>query len=346
MNKIAPYIKASMMMLVHEITEELRNLDPSSYGAGNDCDRENEQFLWDVLNLVKADKNYTSSYQAWHYYPNTLIKIIDSNVWVDVWCYQFYKHSYKFENRMKYNKRPIGKDEMKRSGWENYLGILCGRKLEFCKFPRWVFEAIKCRRKLDSYRVEQICGVYFESFNDNYYRRKGVLDSFLLLKFALNCRAARDVMTRRRAKNLLSIRNMLCHKSPKFWLKKEGAYEKAMRVMMACLEECAPFKNNEELRRYTMGEVERIEKCESVYDICKVKIPVTKPNKGPNVVSTFESENEKITTSFSAAVSENMVRPTTAKEENFAPNARYFGFIPPLHEDKELECSYRRLFML
>ena len=42
MNEIAPYIKASMMMLVHEITEKLRNLDPSSYGAGSDCGGENE----------------------------------------------------------------------------------------------------------------------------------------------------------------------------------------------------------------------------------------------------------------------------------------------------------------
>ena len=73
-----------------------------------------------------------------------------------------------------------------------------------------------------------------------------------------------------------------------------------------------------------------------------MSLPVT--NKGLNVNSSCESKKD--TTSFSVAVPENIVRPTIAKEENFAPNGRYFGFIQPLHEDKELECSYRRLFML
>ena len=126
-----------------------------------------------------------------------MIRMVDSDVWIDEWCYQFYKHSYKFENRIEYNRRPIGKDDTERNGWENYLGMLGGRKLEFCKFPRWVFEAVKCRRKLDSYRAEQICGVYFESFIDDYHRKKGVLDSFVLLKLALNCTAARDVITQK-----------------------------------------------------------------------------------------------------------------------------------------------------
>ena len=79
----------------------------------------------------------------------------------------------------------------------------------------------------DSYRVEQICGVYFESFIDDYYRKEGVLDSFVLLKFALNCRAARDVIAREHAKILLFIRNMLCHKSPKFWTTKDEAHDDA-----------------------------------------------------------------------------------------------------------------------
>ena len=80
-------------------------------------------------------------------------------------------------------------------GWKLYARLFS--KLQFSNFPGWMRSAIYGGGKFDSSMVKQLCGAYFESLTEERTDRN--LDSYVLLKFARNCTAARDAITKEAA---------------------------------------------------------------------------------------------------------------------------------------------------
>ena len=347
MNKIAPYIKASMMMLVHKITDELRHMKPESFGgfeAGSNCFmevmsaclkeddevayRRHTDELKNELDSLFENNNSAVSCDEWHCSPKT------KKNWAVVWCYLYYKHSY-------FKRLP--KQDMEREGLEKYLAAFACRK-NVLDFPEWVMRAIKKKSEYDFTQVKQLCMAYFQAANCQDELRPKT-DAFSYLKFAKFCKAAEDAITRNAAAKLFDIRNFLCHATLRKWMTCDEKYDDVMNVMVECVKECRPFKNNSKVLEAALEEIERIKECDSISDICKVNASVAKMRKsGLNVnlgINTLDA-NEKPVCSFEN--SGNNVVPATANVENSFRVGDHSEVTQPLHEDAELENSYRRLF--
>ena len=349
MNKIAPYIKASMMMLVHKITEELRHMKPKSFGgfeADSSClktivskclkESEDEAFRrhmsdlrYDLDSLFRWN-NSNVSYEEWHCGSKT------KKHWAVVWCYLYYKHSYY---------KTLSNPDMERKGWEKYLGAFACRH-NVLNFPEWVMNAIKKDCRYDFTQVKQLCMVYFKGANgDRTDELEPKTDAYAFLKFAKFCKAAEDAITRNAAFKMFDIRNLLCHATLRKWMIRGEKYDDVMDDMVTCMKECRPFKNDGEALEATLKEIERIKRCNSIIDVCKVQgVSKTRKKNGLNVNSRIKctlDANGKPVFSF-AVPGDNVVR-ATANVENSFRMSEHSGVIQPLHDDEELESSYRRL---
>ena len=163
--------------------------------------------------------------------------------------------------------------------------------------------------------------MYIQSTNRESEDKSFKLDAFNLLKFAIHCKAARDAITKEAAEKFFKIRNMLCHTRLDYWT--DEKCNEVVEEMKTFINECRPFKNNYNLLETTLKEIKRIKKINKIADVCKVS-------------------NIKSPKSYSAVLSGNHVSPSTANVECSAPSGENYVF-QPLHGDRELEESYRRL---
>ena len=146
--EIAPWIKISMALLVHRITQDLSKYSIESESAlGNIYyDQEgslNEETLTKLLNAVVADKELWSSLgggiQHWRKWRRKSVEkeanheekqlVKGTFDWIDEWCHQFYRNSYNHEylygyrNYHRKNPKPLPREEMLFEGWKLYVRL-------------------------------------------------------------------------------------------------------------------------------------------------------------------------------------------------------------------------------
>ena len=277
MKKIAPYIKASMLMLVHKIVEELNEVDPKQYGAV--C---GEKSLECALNDVRG-KSYDEAHSD--------EKLKGKAYMIDEWCYMFYCHTHEYHKQSPcdldcdpecgnrgYCKLKFGEKEEKLAFiyWNRLLNTNSG----ISKFPGKVNGALDKNYKFNFHYVQQLCDVYEKADGrfENFILNKKV-DAYKLLNFARTCKAAEQAVPLDEARKLSYVRSMLCHKEALSWATEEvgvhqkvGMYQKVMGHLLDCVEECLPFKSNRDLKKNMLEEIERVKRSETIEDICKVNI--------------------------------------------------------------------------
>ena len=335
MNKIAPYIKMSMMMFVYKITEELKFLSPLSYGGLQNCNserilRENQDRLWHELNSILVESKNMLERQKEGVTENEIMLECHKQHhaypwmwhWVDVWCYLYYKHSYKYKDA-KGERDDFERKYMVQNGWVEYLKLLASENVYLYLFPEWIVNATQRGSRYDFDQVKEFCNVYIQSQHRDNEHGGIKTDAYNLLKFAKFCRAAGDAVSREAAMKLIDIRNLLCHRYLDYWTDRKCS--EVVEEMKTLMNECRPFKNDYNLLETTLKEIERIKKLSKIADVCKVS-------------------NIKPPKSYSAVLSGKHVSPSTANVERSAPSGESY-IVQPLHGDRKLEESYRRLLL-